>query len=47
MSDLIFNLRIYKWHIQISKNLKFKICANSYYEFKSDPFIKLFEFRKP
>jgi len=32
MSDLILNLRILMWHIQINMNWKIKISYNSYHK---------------
>ena len=44
MSNLIFNLRIWKFHFQIGKFYKISIKANETYDFKRDPFIWLFQF---
>ena len=43
MSNLIFNLRIYKYHFQITKRLRMSISYNGSYDFHKDPFIRLFK----
>lgn len=43
MSDLIFNMRIYKYHFKITRNLTPKINVNNSYNFNRDPFIIIFK----
>lgn len=32
MSDLILNLRILEWHLQVTRKLRFRISRNSYHQ---------------
>jgi hypothetical protein len=41
MSNLIFNLRVWRYHLQISDTWKITITRNYSYN-SSEPFIKLF-----
>lgn len=42
MSNLIFNIRVYKWHFQISRRFKPSVLTNEHYNYSIDPFIKVF-----
>ena len=44
MSDLIFNLRIGKLHIQISNSYKLRLSINDFHKWFKVPFIKLYQF---
>jgi hypothetical protein len=43
MSDLIFNLRIGKLHIQITTRWEFRLSLNNYHRWLRWPFIELYE----
>ena len=45
MSDLIFNLRIGKLHIQITDQYKFRFSLNDYHQWFRCPIVELYEWR--
>lgn len=44
MSNLIFNLRIGKLHIQITDQKKIRLSINDYHNWLKWPFISLYQF---